>query len=151
MKRILILLVFLTHVSLSFAQPPKKDPALFKEMKEAFVQKELAITEEEGTLFWPIFQRFESEKIQLKKAAFGLPGERKKPADMNEDELNTFIQKQLDWKEKEAALQKKYIEEFKKILPASKVAKLIVIDEKFRQFLMKQVKEKSHGNHPGKP
>lgn len=151
MKRLLILIAFLGFFSLSFAQPPKKDPALFKEMKEAFVQKELAITEEEGTLFWPVFQRYEEERKQLKITALGTHAERKKPADMTEDELNTFIQKQLDWKEKEAALQKKYIEEFKKILPASKVAKLIVIDEKFRQFLMKQIKEKSQVPRPGKP
>jgi len=141
MKNILFSMGLLLLSATLFAQG-KVNQDRFKEMKEAFVQKELQITEEEGVLFWPVYRRYEMEKHRLRKEAFGTGEERKKPSEMTEAELNVFIEQQMAWKRKEVALQDQYLTEFRKILPASKVAKIIHIDERFRQFLLKQAREK---------
>jgi hypothetical protein len=142
MKSVLISIGLLFFSATLFGQG-KTSQERFKEMKEAFVQKELQITEEEGVLFWPVYRRFEMEKQRLRKEAFGSGPDRKKPAEMTETELNAFIEKQMEWKRKDLALQDQYLAEFRKILPASKVAKILHVDERFRQFLLKQAREKS--------
>lgn len=142
MKTLLLSIGLLFFSATLFGQG-KINQERFKEMKEAFVQKELQITEEEGVLFWPVFRRFEMEKQRLRKEAFGTGPDRKKPSEMTEAELNAFIEKQMEWKRKDLALQDQYLAEFRKMLPASKVAKLMHIDERFRQFLLKQAREKS--------
>jgi hypothetical protein len=142
MKNVLISIVLLLFSATLFGQG-KFNQERFKEIKEAFVQKELQITEEEGVLFWPVYRRFEMEKQRLRKEAFGSGPDRKKPAEMTETELNAFIEKQMEWKRKDLALQDQYLAEFRKILPASKVAKILHVDERFRQFLLKQAREKS--------
>jgi hypothetical protein len=134
-----IALLFFTQVLTAQGRPNMER---FAEMKRAFVQQELDISEEEGVLFWPVYQRWESEKQRLRKEAFGSDADRKKPADMTEPELNLFIERQMEWKRKELALQDQYLKEFRKILPASKVARLLHVDERFRQYLLKQAREK---------
>jgi hypothetical protein len=61
---------------------------------------------------------------------------------MSDVQIDQLINSTLDKKEKEAALQKKYFVEFKKVLPPQKVVKLLYIEEQFRQFLFKKAQQK---------
>jgi len=117
------------------------DKEKMNEIKEAFIQKKLELTEAEAARFWPVFRRYEAERKALRKAARP-DGEKKKFGEMSDAELNKFMDTAMDVKEKELQVQKKYFSEFRKILPANKAVKLLYIEEQFRQFLLKQAQNK---------
>lgn len=129
-----------------FAQPPGEK---VREMKRAFFNEKLMLTEQEKNIFWPLYEKFELERRQLMKNKVNAVTEKPDFESMSATELNQYIDSILLMKEREAALQKKYITEFKKILPLQKVAKLVTLEEEFRIFLMRMARDKSGGT-PGK-
>ena len=61
-----------------------------------------------------------------------------------EHEADKYINEQLVLKQTEIDAVKKYIPEFKKVLPISKVAKLLSIEQEFKVQLLKKIKDKRH-------
>lgn len=137
--------LFVTVLLLPFwlSAQTKVNHERFLEIKEAFLQEDLKITEEEGKMFWPVFRRYEQEKHQLRKSYWGGEGkDRLKPADMNEAEANAFIEKQMEFERKLSEIDLRYLTEFRKILPPQKVAKLLSFDQRFKRYLYRQAQEK---------
>lgn len=130
-----------------FAQPPGEK---VRQMKRAFFNEKLALTDQEKNIFWPLYEKFELERRQLIKSKVDAATENRNFESMSTAELNQYIDAMLEMREKEAALQKKYMTEFRKILPLQKVARLVTLEEEFRIFLMRMAKEKA-GGPPGKP
>lgn len=138
MKSILsyTLLLFCT-ISFAFAQP---DHSKIKELKVAYFTKKLELTASESASFWKIYDQYDQERFALKRGSKKPDGQ--KVSEMSDAQIYEWINSSLDKKEKEVALQKKYFVEFKKILPAQKLVKLVNIEEQFRQFLFKQAQQK---------
>lgn len=113
-----------------------------KEVKIAYFNKKLDFTPKEAEQFWKIYNQYEAEKWAVKKSLKKY--QNKKLAEMSDQEIYEYIDFSLKSKEKEVALEKKYFSEFRKILPAQKVAKLLKIEEQFRKFLFNQMKNKRH-------
>lgn len=131
------ILILISTVSVTFAQP---NYSKIKEIKVAYFTEKLELTSSESEKFWKIYNQYETERYALKKASKKPEGQ--KISEMTDAELYQWIDSSLDKKEKEVALQKKYFVEFKKVLPAKKLVKLINIEEQFRQFLFKQAQQK---------
>lgn len=123
------------------AQAPKQDKDKIQEIKQAYFVEQLKLTKAEMDKFLPLYKKYDAERRELRKAG-KKPGEKKKFSEMTQKEINDFIQYSFELKEKELQLQKKYFEEFKKVLPAHKVVKLLNIEEQFRQYLFKQAHNK---------
>lgn len=158
MKTIFSTIVLLISMAVATAQtppPPPPKPPLPPEktekmeaMKIAFITKRLALTPEEAQKFWPIFNQYEAEKEAIINATIGSYKEEQKSLDsMTEAEVNKVIDNHLLFKQKELELTKKYLAEFRKILPAVKVAKLFTAEDQFKKFLLKKVQE----GPPAKP
>lgn len=156
---ILSALLFMFMMPL-MAQPPGPPPPgakpnmeKVKQMRTTFINQKLNLSEQEKAIFWPLFDKYLAEKKQLMKPKFSVPMETIDFSVMSTAELNEYIESQLQIKEKQAALERKYMTEFKKILPLVKTARLMTIEEEFRMFLMKQAKEKMGpgGPPPGRP
>lgn len=139
MKRVLIYLIILvSSVAVLVAQP---DKSKIKEIKVAYFTERLKLTKSESEKFWKIYDQYDSERYELRKAA-KKPEDKRKFSEMSDKEISEFIDYTFDIKEKELALQRKYFAEFKKILPAQKVVRLIHIEEQFRQYLFRQAQER---------
>ncbi len=132
------ILVMICSVTLLVAQP---DKTKIKEIKVAYFTEKLSLTKAESEKFWKVYDQYDEERHALRKAA-KKPEDKKKFSEMTDKEIYDFIDYSFDMKEKELALQKKYFVEFKKILPAQKVVRLIHIEEQFRQYLFKQAQHK---------
>lgn len=132
------ILVMICSITLLTAQP---DKAKIKEIKVAYFTEKLSLTKAESEKFWKIYDQYDEERHALRKAA-KKPEDKKKFSEMTDKEIYDFIDYSLDMKGKEVVLQKKYFVEFKKILPAQKVVRLIHIEEQFRQYLFKQAQHK---------
>lgn len=138
MKSILTyILILFSTISIAIAQP---DYSKIKELKVAYFTEKLELTSSESVQFWKIYNQYEVERHTLKKS--GRKPEGQKMSEMTDAQIYQWIDSSLEKKEKEAVLQKKYFAEFKKVLPAKKLVKLLNIEEQFRQFIFKQAQQK---------
>lgn len=126
--------------------------------KIAFFTTYIGITPEEAQTFWPIYNNYSKESRELHKAtmmslkAIKDLSEKGKFSDV---EMKKLIKEYLDNFEKEGEHNKLYIEEFYKILPVGKVAKIFLAEEEFRIKMIKmwrknEDKEKSANNPAAK-
>lgn len=147
MKRWMLLSLIGIFAHSAFAQAP---PEKVKQMKIAFYNERLALTEQEKNVFWPLYEQFEKERRQLLKSKVNAAIDNRNLESMSTAELNQYIESLLEIREKEAALQRRYMTEFRKVLPLVKVARLVTLEEEFRLYLMRTAREKS-GSPPVRP
>ncbi|MBK9793526.1 MAG: hypothetical protein IPP60_10600 [Sphingobacteriales bacterium] len=146
MKTILTLLagIFLLMNSMIAQPPPPPDGPgneKIEALKIGFITKRLNLTPEESQKFWPVYNQYEAEKKQIRQTTIGTVKELKEDGDFTNAEAELAIAKHIEFKSRDLDLTKKYVLEFKKILPATKVAKLITAEEQFKKMLMKQAQQ----------
>lgn len=110
-------------------------------IKIAYMTKRLALTPEESQKFWPVYNQYEAEKKQIRKSTIGSIKEMKEDGDFSATEADQAIAKYIEFKAKDLDLIKKYVAEFKKFLPTTKVAKLVTAEDHFKKMLMKQAQQ----------
>ena len=115
--------------------------------KVAFLTEEIDLTESEAQVFWPIYNEiqksqrdgFEAVKNAYDALAKGV--EEKKSG----KEMEKLVKAYIDAKEKNEGLETKYLNKLLKVLPADKVARYYVAEEKFRH---QQIGRLGNGNFP---
>lgn len=160
MKKIISVLCALALVgSLGFAQNKheKKKGADWREKvraeQVAFITQELDLTESEAQAFWPVYNEVQKQR----REAFQASGDAFKALQEGAEgkEAETLLQKYLDAKKACEKVDADAVVRYKKVLPVSKVAKLLMAEEKFRhQQIGKLGKGNGHGQGPrpgGKP
>lgn len=152
MKKIILLAVV---VVISFAQlQAQGGNEKIEQLKIAFITKRLQLSTDEAQKFWPVYNQYEAEKKQLFKSTIATTKEFKSDGEFTNAEAEQVINKHIEFKTKDLELIKKYIVEFKKILPDTKVAKLVTAEEQFKKMLTKQAQQggpKPSNNQGGKP
>jgi Spy/CpxP family protein refolding chaperone len=138
---LLILLALVTFgISLS-AQPRERKGEIFEKVKSekiAYLTDKLDLTEEEAQKFWPIYNQYEKEKMEIAKAM--MTSKMRRPKEMTDAEASKFLDSIVDFHEKEAQIEKKYIAKFKGALPVKKVAGLLIAERDFRKVMIDNVK-----------
>lgn len=135
----LILTVLFTSVTV-FSQNKAKREVLqekIKSLKIGFITNKINLTPEESEKFWPIYNQMEDERQSIltdKRAEFNKQDEDKDP--------QAYINRHFELKEKEIALEKKYVEKFKSAIPMKKIAKLLFVEKQFRQEVMSNLVKK---------
>ena len=115
--------------------------------KVAFLTQEIDLTESEAQVFWPIYNEiqkaqregFEEVKKAYDAMAKGL--EEKKDG----KEMEKLVKAYIDAKEKNEGIETKYLNKLLKELPAEKVARYYMAEEKFRH---QQIGRLGNGNFP---
>ena len=113
----------------------------------AFLTEEIDLTEREAQVFWPIYNEiqksqrdgFEAVKNAYDAMAKGV--EEKKSS----KEMEKLVKAYIDAKEKNEGIETKYLNKLLKVLPAEKVARYYVAEEKFRH---QQIGRLGNGNFP---
>ena len=111
----------------------------------AFITSELDLTETEAQAFWPVYNDVQKQRRQ----AFQATGEAFKALTEGLDGNNAaaLLDKYLDAKKAGEKVEADAVARYKKVLPVSKVAKLLLAEEKFRQ---NQIHRLGQGG-PGRP
>ena len=111
--------------------------------KIAFLASEIGLTPEEAQAFWPVYNKVEAEADQTMHEVFkaykaleealekGLPSKEVEPL------LEKYLEAQKKHKETDAGRAEKYL----KVLPADKVARLFIGEEKFRRHHIRRLHE----------
>lgn len=145
MKKLLsIALSFYLLTNALIAQPPPQDEPgneKIEALKIGYITKRLDLTATESQKFWPVYNQYEAEKKEIRKSTIGTIKELKEDGDFTNAEAEAAIAKHLEFKSRDLELTKKYVAEFRKILPATKVAKLVTAEEHFKKMLMKQAQQ----------
>jgi len=140
--------VFLLTILLAFAtanaqpQHDKKHERI-KALKIAYITEQLDLTADQAQKFWPVFNRYEKEKWDMRKGFFDKyrndnPTKDKKAA-------REYIEANLDYQQQELTLKKKYKDELLKIISAEQLAQLYQSERGFRQMLIKELGNRHHG------
>ena len=139
MKFLLIITSMLFSISSAFSQndnPSKrKGFERIEAHKIAFITKVLDLTPEESEKFWPLYNEYSAKERQLRKDF-----EANKPKKgMSEDEANRVIDYYFENEQQKLTLKKNYYDKFKMILPATKVVKLHIAENRFKKKLLKRL------------
>jgi len=152
MKRVLFVSILLASLSVAaFAQrsekPQKPDgQEWFQRMRSekiAFLTAEMNLTPEEAQVFWPVYNKAQEEEMAANKAsrdAF-MSLEKGTSSKLGEKEIEKLVAAYIDADAARVAVAKKYLPEFQKVLPAVKVAKLYLAEERFRMSRITRLRE----------
>lgn len=112
--------------------------------KIAFLTIELDITPEEAQVFWPVYNQVETEKDQAMKNVFEayVALERALENGKSGKEAEKLLNDYLNAINKQNAILAEAVDKYKSVLPADKVAKLFVGEEKFRRQHIRRLHEK---------
>ena len=137
MKRIISILILLAVMTSAWAQPQRGDKKhgdwreKVRAEQVAFITNELNLTEAEAQAFWPVYNDVQNTRREAFKASHEAFKALQDGLEGNDVEnlLNNYIsaKQACDANENEA------IKKYKAVLPAEKVAKLLLAEEKFRQ------------------
>lgn len=110
----------------------------------AFLTLEMNLTPEEAQVFWPVYNQINGEKDEaihnVFKAYKALDEAIK--TERSEKEISRLLDAYLSAKAAQSEFEKKADEQFRKVLPVSKVAKLYLGEEKFRRQHIRKLHEK---------
>lgn len=145
MRKLLFILLLL-NTSIAFSQQIEEEDNVKNEkiesLKIAFITERLALTPKEAEVFWPVFNRFEKEMKAIRnKQRENIKVFKNKP-NITDQEADKFIAEQMQYKQQEVDLLKKYLPEFKKVLPSAKIAKLLSLEQEFKIHLLQKIKER---------
>jgi hypothetical protein len=147
-KKILPILLFLSSFNF-YAQgenmKEKKDQ--IKALKVAFLTTELDLTAKEAEKFWPTYNVFDDKQFELRHLKMKAYKNRMNEValdKMSEKEASLLLTQMESTDEELFLLRKNYLNNLKKILPAVKIIKLRVSEEKFNRKLLHQYRDRGH-------
>ncbi len=116
--------------------------------KIAFLAAEIDITPEEAQEFWPVYNKVENEMDQAMHEVFSAfkalnqALEESRSEKETEKLLDRYLEAQKKQKKVDAGRAERYLE----VLPAEKVARLLIGEEKFRRQHIRRLHEKQQQN-----
>ncbi|MCQ2165598.1 MAG: hypothetical protein MJZ04_10570 [Bacteroidales bacterium] len=156
MKKILkaaaVMAAFLTVTAAAFAQNPqgKQENSWREKMmaeKIGFLTSAMELTSDEAQAFWPVYNRLEEQKEQQMRAsrnAYKALSAALKEG-KSDDEIAEILAQYTSAQLASADLEATCISEYGKVLPAQKIAKLIVGEEKFRRMQFQRFQGQGQG------
>lgn len=149
MKKILLALMLAAGLA-AVAQPPEDKGPLrdwVNTKRVGFFTTKLNLTTKEAEKFWPVYNDYNKEISDLRDTR------RKNARDafdrlavLEDAEIEKEINEELNFRQEELNITKKYLVEFKKVLPMKKVALLLKAEEEFKIWILKEWK--NHGLGP---
>lgn len=146
------LIAVLALLSFSNIQAQQKQKCNWQEKmmseKIAFITMELQLTPEEAQVFWPVYNQINQKNKEAQKAmnkAYRAMVKAMEEGTVSDKELNALLDDYLAAKQAHKESGKGDADQYRKVLPAKKVAKLYVAEENFRRQHIRNFK----GGHKG--
>ena len=144
-RNLLISMILFGGCFAASAQKPGHEQRMeyYRSMKIAYFTENLALSPEEAEKFWPLYNQHEKEKAELRKnqnlhsRAFA-----EKADQLTEEEAEKIIDKHMENRQKELQMDMDFHSELKKILPATKIMKLYITEVRFREHMLREIRER---------
>jgi hypothetical protein len=114
-----------------------------------FITNELQLTPQEAQTFWPVYNHYHGELETLrKKHTTDLLAAKVNFDSFTDVQVSKLIDDEMDYRQKELDLQRRYSAEFKKVLPVKKVARFYRAEQQFKINLIRDTKQNNPGQQP---
>lgn len=134
----LIGLLLCVGASTASAQPKQEARAdKIKAYRVAVFTEILNLSSEEAQGFWPIYNEYLDKRESLQKE---LKMTRQIDG-MSDNEVEDYIKKYFELRNKELDLEKDLTQKLRKVLPLRKIAKIPVAEREFREALVQKLQE----------
>ena len=142
MKFLIITCSVLLAFTNLYAQPDSdtRDERI-ESLKVAFITEKLSLSSKEAQLFWPVYNDFSDQMKTIKDKQRDMAKSMRVKTEFTDQEAEKLIQDQVQLRQQEFDLTKKYIAEFKRVLPVKKVARLMTLEDEFRAIVMQRLRE----------
>ena len=149
MKRYLfcIAVLLLSVMSVMAHDPQKFSPEKFQADMEQFITKEASLTAEEAAKFFPLYREMQQKQRAVWNQMKNMG--RNKPAD--EAACKQAVQKRDELELEQRRIIQTYHNKFFKVLPASKVYDVIIAENKFHRFAIRNFGQGQQGNKKHQP
>jgi hypothetical protein len=104
--------------------------------KVGLITQQLNLTAEQSKQFWPVYNKFTEELQAVRKQTRDL---RRGFQTKSDDQLRKDLDKVIELKEKEISIEKKYLQEFLKVINVRQVAMLHKAEQMFKAMLIKRL------------
>ena len=99
--------------------------------RQALVAENLQLSQEESDKFWPVYRDFQYDRAPLiDRRLSNIKSFRDNYETMTDEQAREIIDSVVQYEEDMLKLQKKYIREFRKVLPERKVMRYLQIERK---------------------
>lgn len=143
-NKLLPVIIFLVSIH-SFAQSllgEKKER--IKTLKVGFITNELALTTDEATKFWPVYNDYDDKQFEIRHQKMKTFKQRI-DADlekMSEKEAAVLLAQMENTEEELFQMRKKFVSNLKGVLPSVKIIQLKKAEEDFNRKLLQQYRNK---------
>lgn len=144
MKNILAAIVF---ILLPFLVSAQKDGGRRNEIEAyriSYLKEKLELSPEESKIFWPIFNAWQAEQSALRKERHEKLISFRKIAeieDLSDTEVQNLIQNELNFKQRDLNIERKYYGKLKTSLPIKTIGKYYRAQETFKRELLTRYKD----------
>ena len=144
MKNILTIAFLLSLPFLASAQRGEGKGKEIQAYKSTYLKEKLELTPEEAKIFWPIYNSMQSEQSELRQ-------ERRKNMisfrksteieNLSDTEVESLITNELNFKQKDLNIDRKYYNKLKSSLPIKTVGKYYRAEQTFKRELLSRYRE----------
>jgi hypothetical protein len=130
------------------AQPRSERGEKIRAIKHEFITERIHLTQAQGDRFWPIYNRYENELRSVRKGfASKYPNQH---AARDEHQSRKYIDDNIEFKEERLKLEKKYKNEFLKVISAQQLAQLYEAERDFKRMLIENLKKRRDNEGGGR-
>lgn len=108
--------------------------------KVHFIADRIDLTDAQAKDFWPIYDNYESDQLDIRKEFF--KDFRKRNIDRTEEQVKKYLDENLDYQEAIINLKRKYNDRFLKVISAKQLADLYAAEREFKQMLIQKLRER---------
>lgn len=137
MKRIILLLSILFFQLQGMAQGDGSGRV--RELRKEYVKGKLHLSESQANSFWPIYTNYLNERAEL-RIQYRDQFIHNEHGQMSQSEAYKKVDDNIEYKEKDLALSKRYKAEFLKVLTPQQLAELYQAEREFKQMLIERLK-----------
>ncbi|MFN4971516.1 MAG: hypothetical protein ACK45I_01305 [Bacteroidota bacterium] len=142
MKYLIIICSALLTLTGVYAQPENDNrDERIESLKIAFITEKLALSSKEAQVFWPVYNEFSEQLKLIKDKQRDLAKQMRTKTEFTDQEAEKLIQDQVQLRQQEYDLTKKYVGDFKRVLPVKKVARLMTLEDEFRVLVMQRLRD----------
>lgn len=134
-------LLFILSINMLQAQERRSKEERIQALKVAFITEELNLTPEQSQGFWPLYNELQDKLKELRKNRI----KRLNLEELSDAELETLLENHLKTEDERVALNRTYVERFKKVITIRQVLKLTQSEHRFRKELLQRAKERREG------
>ena len=113
-----------------------------QKQKDEVIAADMKLTEQEGRVFWPLYQEYQEAQRKLQDRSFKLMADyaqERENETFTDQKARTLLDEYLEIEREDLWLKRAYLEKFNRILPAKKVMRYFQLENKIAAMVNYQM------------